>query len=126
MKRLLNINIDVANVRLDKVDSSGRQIPKILFNKTYSLKTDLIIKALGFNPENLPRLFNYPKLRVTNWGTIKVDHDTMMTKEPGIFAAGDIVRGASLVVWAIKDGRDAALSIQKYLQLKRLNKTRAA
>ncbi|PPR37771.1 MAG: Glutamate synthase [NADPH] small chain [Alphaproteobacteria bacterium MarineAlpha6_Bin4] len=111
-----NINIDVANVRLDKVDSSGRQIPKILFNKTYSLKTDLIIKALGFNPENLPRLFNYPKLRVTNWGTIKVDHDTMMTKEPGIFAAGDIVRGASLVVWAIKDGRDAAESIHKFLK----------
>ena len=111
-----NINIDVANVRLDKVDSSGRQIPKILFNKPYSLKTDLIIKALGFNPENLPRLFNYPKLRVTNWGTIKVDHDTMMTKEPGIFAAGDIVRGASLVVWAIKDGRDAAESIHKFLK----------
>ena len=48
------------------------------------------------------------------------------TNIPGIFAAGDIVRGASLVVWAIKDGRDVALSIQKYLELKKINKIKAA
>ena len=58
---------------------------------------------------------NYKNLKVTNWGTIKVDHKTMMTSDKGVFAAGDIVRGASLVVWAIKDGRDAADSIHKYL-----------
>ena len=40
----------------------------------------------------------------------------MQTSMPGVFAAGDIVRGASLVVWAIKDGRDVAQSIIKYLQ----------
>ena len=45
----------------------------------------------------------------------------MMTEEDGIFAAGDIVRGASLVVWAIKDGRDAAKGIEKYLYEKRNN-----
>jgi glutamate synthase (NADPH/NADH) small chain len=42
----------------------------------------------------------------------------METNIAGIFAAGDIIRGASLVVWAIKDGRDAAESIKKYLALK--------
>ena len=42
----------------------------------------------------------------------------MQTNLDGIFAAGDIVRGASLVVWAIRDGRDAAAQIEKYLQLK--------
>ena len=104
------IKIDVAKVILDKKDSSGRQEPK-LSNNSYSINADLVIKALGFNPEDLPNLFNYPNLKVTSWGTIKVNHETMMTNEPGIFAAGDIVRGASLVVWAIKDGRDAADSI---------------
>ena len=88
---------------------------KILLNKTHTLKADLIIKALGFNPENIPKMFNEPKLKVTNWGTLKIDHNTMMSSKAGVFAAGDIVRGASLVVWAIKDGRDAAESIHKYL-----------
>ena len=110
-----HVDIDVAEVALGKPDASGRMIPKILLNKTHTLKADLIIKALGFNPENIPKMFNEPKLKVTNWGTLKIDHNTMMTSEAGVFAAGDIVRGASLVVWAIKDGRDAAESIHKYL-----------
>ena len=115
------ISLEVANVFLDKLDSSGRQIPKIQLNKTYKLKADIVIKALGFNPEPLPKLFNYPDLKVTKWGTIKINYKSMMTDQDGIFAAGDIVRGASLVVWAIKDGRDAAEGIEKYLYDKRKN-----
>ena len=61
-------------------------------------------------------------MQVTKWGTIKADFDTMETNIPGVFAAGDIVRGASLVVWAIKDGRDAAASIFNYLQSKQKQK----
>ena len=67
-----------------------------------------MIKALGFDPEDLPRLFGAPDLASPRWGTLKVDYRTMMTSLDGVFAAGDIVRGASLVVWAIRDGRDAA------------------
>ena len=78
----------------------------------------MAIKALGFNPENIPKLFNSENLKVTQWGTLKADLDTMETNLPGVFAAGDIVRGASLVVWAIKDGRDAAENIDKYLKNK--------
>ena len=107
--------IEVAKVKLGKPDTSGRDTPKILVNGISKLKVNMVIKALGFDPEPLPKLFNYPLLKVTQWGTIKVDHKTMMTSEPGIFAAGDIVRGGSLVVWAIKDGRDAAESINNYL-----------
>ena len=107
--------IEVAKVKLGKPDATGRNTPQILVNDTSKLKVDMVIKALGFDPEPLPKLFNYPLLDITQWGTIKVDHKTMMTNQPGIFAAGDIVRGASLVVWAIKDGRDAADSIDKYL-----------
>ena len=76
----------------------------------------MVIKALGFDPEDLPHLFDAKELKVTKWGTIKTDFDTMETNLKGVFAAGDIVRGASLVVWAIKDGRDAASAMKAYLE----------
>ena len=84
----------------------------------------MVIKSLGFDPEDLPKLFSSEELVVSRWGTIKIDLDTMQTNIDGVFAAGDIVRGASLVVWAIKDGRDAAKEIQKYLKQKSLQKNK--
>jgi len=105
----------VDKIKLGEPDESGRRMPVIQKNSEFEIKADLIIKALGFDPEELPRLFNEEKLQVTKWGTIKTDFDSMETNIPGIFAAGDIIRGASLVVWAIKDGRDVAKSIDKYL-----------
>jgi len=116
----------VEKIKLGKPDASGRKKPEPVLNSDFEIKTDLAIKALGFDPENLPKLFNHPNLLVSEWGTIKINLKSMETNIPGIFAAGDIVRGASLVVWAIKDGRDVAISIQKYLQEKKLNKSRAA
>jgi len=74
----------------------------------------------------LPKLFKENNLQVSRWGTIKADFDTMETNIPGVFAAGDIVRGASLVVWAIKDGRDAAENIDKYLKNKVNSKQKVA
>src|SRR3546814_7175102 len=76
----------------------------------------LVIKALGFDPEDLPTLFDAEELPVTRWGTVRIDWRTMMTPLDGVFAVGDIVRGASLVVWAIRDGRDAAEAVHKYIQ----------
>ena len=105
----------VDKIKLGEPDESGRRLPVIQKNSVFEIKADIVIKALGFDPEELPKLFNEEKLQVTKWGTIKTDFDTMETNIPGVFAAGDIVRGASLVVWAIKDGRDAAKSIDKYL-----------
>ena len=86
----------------------------------------MVIKALGFDPENLPKLFGSEDLQVSRWGTIKTNFDTMETNLTGVFAAGDIVRGASLVVWAIKVGRDAALNIRKFLETKEINKEKVA
>ncbi len=105
----------VDKIKLGEPDESGRRMPVIQKNSEFEIKADLIIKALGFDPEELPKLFDEEKLQVTKWGTIKTDFDTMETNIPGVFAAGDIIRGASLVVWAIKDGRDVAKSIDKYL-----------
>ncbi len=75
-----------------------------------------MIKALGFDPEELPRLWDQEGLEVSRWGTLKVNHRTAETSMPGVFAAGDIVRGASLVVWAIRDGRDAAKAMHEHMR----------
>ena len=85
-----------------------------------------MIKALGFDPEDLPSLFDQPELGVSKWGTVQIDWKTMMTSAEGVFAAGDIVRGASLVVWGIRDGRDAAEQMDKYIQAVQRGETRAA
>ena len=119
-------SVVVEKMKLGIADSSGRKRPELVLNSDFEIKADMIIKALGFDPENLPKLFNHPELQVSKWGTIKINLKSMETNIKGIFAAGDIVRGASLVVWAIKDGRDVAKSIQSYLQFKKLNKIIAA
>ena len=106
-------------IRLAEPDSSGRQSPKIIEGAHKELSADLVIQALGFDPEEIPTLFSEPKLEVSKWGTVKTDLKTMRTNIRGVFAAGDIVRGASLVVWAIRDGRDAAKEIEKYLKIKK-------
>ena len=112
----------VDKMELGEPDDSGRRKPIVKENSEFEIKADLVIKALGFDPEELPKLFNEDRLQITKWRTVKVDFDTMETNIPGVFAAGDIVRGASLVVWAIKDGRDAAFSIDSYLQSKQKQK----
>jgi glutamate synthase (NADPH/NADH) small chain len=110
--------VEVNKMKLGDPDSSGRRRPEIEKGSEYKISADLVIKSLGFDPENLPKLFNAKELVVSQWGTIKIDLKSMQTNLDGVFAAGDIVRGASLVVWAIRDGRDAATQIEKYLQLK--------
>ena len=119
-------NLVVDQIKLGEPDESGRRKPEIKEGSAFEIKADMVIKALGFDPENLPLLFDSHELQVTRWGTIKTDFDTMETNLKGVFAAGDIVRGASLVVWAIKDGRDAASSIKTYLENNKLGKIKVA
>jgi glutamate synthase (NADPH/NADH) small chain len=108
--------VRAVRMHLGLPDASGRQSVEPLEGSHFIAKADLVIKALGFDAEDLPVLFDAPDLSVTRWGTLKVNHRTFMTSLPGVFAAGDIVRGASLVVWAIRDGRDAAAQIHQYIQ----------
>ncbi len=109
-------NVLARRMRLGPADASGRQRPIAVPDSEFALSADLTIKALGFEPEDIPRLFDQDDLRVTSRGTLKVDQTTLETSLPGVFAAGDIVRGASLVVWAIRDGRVAAQSIASFLE----------
>ena len=107
--------VRVQKMRLGLPDATGRQSIEP-GDVRVTIEADLVIKALGFDPEELPRLWEEPGLEVSRWGTLKTDHRTAMTALPGVFAAGDIVRGASLVVWAIRDGRDAAAAMHRYMQ----------
>ncbi len=107
--------VRASRMRLGMPDASGRQAVEREEGSDFTLEADLVIKALGFDPEALPAMWEQPELAVSRWGTLKVDHKSFMTSLPGVFAAGDIVRGASLVVWAIRDGRDAAVQIHDWM-----------
>jgi glutamate synthase (NADPH) small chain len=108
--------VKASGMRLGAPDASGRRAPEIDPGAGFTVEADLVIKALGFDPEDLPRLFDAPELGVTRWGTVRTDGKTMMTSLDGVFAAGDIVRGASLVVWAIRDGRDVAAHMHAWMR----------
>ena len=113
-------------IHLGQPDETGRQVPQVIENSDFDVEADLVIKALGFDPEDLPTLFDQPELGVSKWGTVQINWKTMMTSAEGVFAAGDIVRGASLVVWGIRDGRDAAEQMDRYIQAVQRGETRAA
>jgi glutamate synthase (NADPH/NADH) small chain len=105
-------------IHLGMQDASGRQAPQEIPNSHLNVEADLVLKALGFDAEDLPAMFDAPELELTKTGMPRIEWKTMMTSLEGVFAAGDIVRGASLVVWAVRDGRDAAERIHAYLQAK--------
>ena len=112
--------VRAVRVHLGVADVNGRQTPEVIPDSHFTVEADLVIKALGFDPEDVPALFSAPELGVTRWGTIHADFTTMATNLKGVYAAGDIIRGASLVVWAIADGRLAAQTIHNYLKTKSL------
>ncbi|SLN68595.1 Glutamate synthase [NADPH] small chain [Roseivivax jejudonensis] len=105
----------VQKMRLGQPDATGRQSPEIIEGSDYDEPADLVIKALGFEPEELPKLWGVDGLEVTRWGTVKAEFGSGATSLPGVYAVGDIVRGASLVVWAIRDGRDCASAVLEQL-----------
>ena len=112
-------------MHLGIADSTGRQVPVEIEGSEHDIPCDLAIKALGFDAEDIPQLFDEPGLEVSRWGTVAVNFKTAMTNLEGVFAIGDIVRGASLVVWAIRDGRDAAQSVHQFLMEKQRNEQSA-
>ncbi|MBL8671696.1 MAG: NAD(P)-dependent oxidoreductase [Alphaproteobacteria bacterium] len=118
--------VRAARMHLGIADSTGRQEPQPLPGSSFALDADLVITALGFDPEPIPAMFGAPELAATKWGTLKVNHQSLMTNLDGVFAAGDIVRGASLVVWAIRDGRDAAAAMDRYMREKAIYEERLA
>ncbi|KAB7646495.1 NAD(P)-dependent oxidoreductase [Polymorphobacter fuscus] len=111
-------SVTATRMRLGQPGADGRRAPEAEPGGEFTAPADIVIKALGFDAEPLPVLFGAPELSVTRWGTLRVDGATMMASIPGVFGAGDIVRGASLVVWAVRDGRDVTAQIHRYLRAK--------
>ena len=118
-------SVKASRMRLGAADASGRRAPEIDPAGGFDVPADLVIKALGFDAEDLPTMFGAPELGTTRWGTLLVGK-TLMTSLDGVFAAGDIVRGASLVVWAIRDGRDVSAAMHKWLKGKAASERVAA
>jgi glutamate synthase (NADPH/NADH) small chain len=111
-------SVKARRMRLGTPDASGRRAPEVDPGGDFEIAADMVVKALGFDAEDLPTLFGAPELGVSRWGTVLVDGKTMMTSLDGVFAAGDIVRGASLVVWAVRDGRDVSAAMHNWLKAK--------
>ncbi len=107
--------VTVSTMRLGAPDATGRRMPEVIEGADYVEGADMVVKALGFEAEDLPGLWGAEGLEVTRWGTVRAAYGSGETSLPGVYAVGDIVRGASLVVWAIRDGRDAAGAILTYL-----------
>jgi glutamate synthase (NADPH) small chain len=101
-------------VRLEWVSEGGRTVMKETPGSDFTLEADLVLLAMGFlGPEKKGMLDQFG-VEVDPRGNIKAD-DNYMTTVPGVFVAGDARRGQSLIVWAIWEGREAAVGVDKYL-----------
>jgi len=106
--------IECVQMELGEPDKDGRRKPVEVKGSNYLIDADLVIMAFGFDASPVESE-DASKLKTNKWGNYKVDR-IKMTSWPGVFAGGDIVRGADLVVTAIKDGREAARGIDDYLR----------
>jgi glutamate synthase (NADPH) small chain len=117
-----NANGEVAAVRcvrmeLGEPDASGRRKPRVVKDSEFTLPADLVLIAYGFDPVPFSPNSDLSRVKVNEWGGTVVD-ENQMTTVPGVFAGGDVVRGPSLVVHAVRDGRKAASAIDKFLSAK--------
>lgn len=111
----------VQQMGLGEPDASGRRRPMPLEGSEFNIDVDTVIVSIGVSPNPLlPR--SLPDLKVTRWGTLVVDENTMQTSIPDLFAGGDIVRGGATVILAMGDGRKAAQGMHEYMIQKAENK----
>ncbi len=111
------VAVRCVRMELGEPDFSGRRKPRVIAGSEFRIPADVVLVAYGFDPEPFPAGSDLTELQVTDWGALRVD-EHQMTNVPGVFAGGDAVRGASLVVHAVRDGRKAAAGIHRYLQPK--------
>ena len=109
--------VRVIETRLGLPDESGRQHPESIEGSECSIEADAVIIAFGFraSPESWFEDFN---IKTNQWGLVEAseqDEFAFQTSNPKVFAGGDMVHGADLVVTAIADARAAALGIVAYL-----------
>jgi glutamate synthase (NADPH/NADH) small chain len=101
-------------VHVEFVDEGGRKVMKEIPGSAFTLDADLVLLAMGFVGPERKGMLDQLGVAINERGNVTTDAEKM-TSVPGIFAAGDMARGQSLVVWAIREGRQAARFIDKYL-----------
>ena len=101
--------------KVSRAVANGRASFEPLPDSAFDMKADLVLLAMGFVGPEKSRLLTDLDVRMNGRGTVGRD-DRWMTNVPGVFAAGDMQRGQSLIVWAIDDGRRAAAAIDTYLK----------
>lgn len=107
----------VQKMELGEPDASGRRRPIPIEGSEFIVDADTVVVSVGVSPNPLiPKALK--NLKVTDWGTIVVNPNTMQSSVPEIFAGGDIVRGGATVILAMGDGRKAASGMHKYIQEK--------
>ena len=109
------VAVRAQRMALTEASAGGRRDIAPVAGSDFDLPADLVIEALGFEPEAFGEQLD-AELGLTKWNTLQVARGGFATTLPGVFAAGDAVRGASLVVWAVRDGQDAAAEIDRYLR----------
>ncbi|MFW5661765.1 MAG: NAD(P)-dependent oxidoreductase [Oceanicaulis sp.] len=102
--------VRVQAMTLGAPDATGRRQPVAQPGLERDLPAEMVVAALGFEPEDFPAAWSEPELSMNARGAVRVTQGCR-TSLPGVYAGGDAVRGASLVVWAVKDGQDAAKAI---------------
>ncbi len=107
----------IQKMELGEPDTSGRRRPIVIPNSEFEIDVDTVVVSVGVSPNPLIPA-SLPNLKMTDWGTIVVDQDTMQSSIPELFAGGDIVRGGATVILAMGDGRKAAAGMHKYIQEK--------
>jgi glutamate synthase (NADPH) small chain len=104
----------VQKMELGEPDSSGRRRPIPIVNSEFDIVVDTVIVSVGVSPNPLiPSVL--PELKISRWGTIEVNPETLQSSVEDIFAGGDIVRGGATVILALGDGRKAAAGMHKYI-----------
>lgn len=107
----------IQKMELGAPDSSGRRRPIPIEGSEFIVDVDTVVVSVGVSPNPLIPA-SLPELKVTDWGTIVVDKETMQSSIPELFAGGDIVRGGATVILAMGDGRKAAAGMHKYIMEK--------
>ena len=101
-------------VRVEFVPEGGRQVMKEVEGSEFEQDVDLLLLAMGFLGPEKDGMLDQLGVELTERGNVKAD-ENKMTTVPGVFTAGDMTRGQSLIVWAIAEGREAARGIDRYL-----------
>jgi len=109
------IGIQCIRMQLGEPDSSGRRRPVPVPGSEFNVETDLVIPAIGQTPDSLC-LAETPGICLTRWGTVEVEDITYATGREGVFAGGDVQTGPWVAIGAVAHGREAAISISRYLQ----------